>query len=479
MNIQLNHLRSGKSPDLTPLFAGLSQVLQNGAPDCTRLRLTCDWVQYKSNFREPLATRPVLDPYGAPLATREIGVDLRQLNPETVADELKTVIARLYDPEASHPERLYLEDFAATSRSLIWAFNAAYWSYLGHWERTFQRGFAAALPGGSSDGTHPDFIRESVDNFIRLVADLEGRGYLPEELFVLEIGVGSGEGARLWLDEFRERCRAEGRDYYSRVRYLMSDLSMHVLDLARPNMAEHLEQVSFLALDAIDPLKTLSFLRYKVLFIHLTNVYDNLPGDEVARLDSKLYRVEVRAYLPQEAVQQIADSYGLTAGELPLTINRFLRIGPEYFDEVERGVHFWRDVWSSLRLEERYVALEPWDDYGIIPGVRGSQLQNLLTETEGDLRFHLSNAALASFVNTLPLLHPRGIFQVQDIFVTELEQYRGMFRGPGKLDGSIVNWVNGAVLREVARRFGYDVRFMPFAHRARSRSSVLMTQRKE
>ena len=33
------------------------------------------------------------------------------------------------------------------------------------------------------------------------------------------------------------------------------------------------------------------------------------------------------------------------------------------------------------------------------------------------------------------------------------------FHGPGKLDGSIVNWVNGALLREVAERAGYRSAF--------------------
>ena len=34
--------------------------------------------------------------------------------------------------------------------------------------------------------------------------------------------------------------------------------------------------------------------------------------------------------------------------------------------------------------------------------------------------------------------------------------------GQGNLDGSIVNWVNGALLREVAERAGYDLHFAPF-----------------
>ena len=55
--------------------------------------------------------------------------------------------------------------------------------------------------------------------------------------------------------------------------------------------------MSVLALDALNPFQTLSFLRYKILYIHLTNVYDNLPHDELVRRDGRLYVVETRAYL--------------------------------------------------------------------------------------------------------------------------------------------------------------------------------------
>jgi len=92
---------------------------------------------------------------------------------------------------------------------------------------------------------------------------------------------------------------------------------------------------------------------------------------------------------------------------------------------------------------------------------------------------HLSSGALESFLNTLPLLHPRGYLQVQDIFVTDLDQYRLGFYGPGKLDGSLLNWVNGVLLKEVAEKAGYDVHFAPFHYRKGSRTSVLYTTRRE
>ena len=38
---------------------------------------------------------------------------------------------------------------------------------------------------------------------------------------------------------------------------------------------------------------------------------------------------------------------------------------------------------------------------------------------------------------------------------------------------------NGALLREVAERAGYDLHFTPFQHRAATKTSVLYTTRRE
>jgi hypothetical protein len=95
------------------------------------------------------------------------------------------------------------------------------------------------------------------------------------------------------------------------------------------------------------------------------------------------------------------------------------------------------------------------------------------------MRFHLSSGATESFANTIPLLHPRGCLQVSDIFVERLNDYLHGFRGPGKMDGSIVNWVNGALLAEVGRQAGYDVHFAPFKYRKGSKTSILYTTQRE
>jgi hypothetical protein len=112
-------------------------------------------------------------------------------------------------------------------------------------------------------------------------------------------------------------------------------------------------------------------------------------------------------------------------------------------------------------------------------GCNRSSLDDVLAEVPHDIRFHLSRGAAESFVNTAALLHPRGYLQVQDIFVTSIKDYAQGFRGPGKLDGSFVTWVNGAFLHAVGARAGYHVNFAPFTYRKGSKTQILYTKRRD
>jgi hypothetical protein len=347
------------------------------------------------------------------------------------------------------------------------------------WEAASGRTFEQALPSGQSDANHPGAVADAVADFWTLLRDLDKRGSAPPDIFVLEIGVGAGTRAARWLDRFKALDEERGTGYYPRLRFLLGDYSMPTLDRALAAVAHHRGQVSVIGMDALDPLRTLSFLRYKILSIHLTNVYDNLSHDELVRRDGRLHLLETRAYLHAADAARLAAAAGLAVGDVPRTVARLLENGPDLFGERTRGVAFWRDVWSGLRLEERLVALEDVAQIPLPAGLDQSHLEDLLAEAPDDVRFHLSRGAAESFANTVPLLHPRGYLQVQDIFVTAMSEYRQGFRGPGKLDGSVVTWVNGALLKAVGARAGYDVHFAPFRYRPGSRTSILYTTQRD
>jgi hypothetical protein len=177
----------------------------------------------------------------------------------------------------------------------------------------------------------------------------------------------------------------------------------------------------------------------------------------------------------------MCEAFGIPATDFEATLKRLLEVGPRHVhpNDPEKGIAFWRAAWDAIRLEERFIAIQSILDAPMPAGVKPALLETFVGEGVMNQRFHLSSGAVESFLNTISLLHPRGFLQVQDIFVTKLEDYSRMFRGPGKMDGSIVNWVNGALLAEVGAQAGYDVHFAPFLYREGSRTSTLYTTQRE
>jgi hypothetical protein len=459
--------------------APLTLLLEESGLDtetASALRIHLDWLQYKTCFREPVMVRRAVDQHERLLPLSEISIDLRRLDAPRLSEQLAGAVSALRNgtsPGAAPP--LVLDGFRPWRESIIWPFNRLFWQRLGDWEAHARRGFEAALPSGGSDANHPDAVADSVADFWTLLRDMETRGQLPAEVYAMEIGVGSGARARLWLDRFKALDEACGTGYYPKLRFLLGDYSPATLETALEAVGPHAPLSSVIAIDAINPFKTLSFLRFKILFVHLTNVYDNLIFDELARRDGQLFIVEVRPYIDAAASRQIASAAGIPVEQLPGMIKRLLDTGPEALGDHERGMVFWNDVWNAIRLEERLRAIDEGEDAHLPKGVSRSALDDLLAESPQEIRFHLSRGAAESFVNTVPLLHPRGYLQVQDIFVTGMKDYAVGFRGPGKLDGSFVTWVNGAFLRAVGARAGYDVHFAPFRYRKGSKTQILYT----
>ena len=446
--------------------------------DLARLRVVCDWIQYKQNFREPVVSRPVAhtDNTGTDV---EIAFDLRRCTDIDLTAHIKEALSE------EHPG-LPLEPWVPGRDSCIWRFNQLYWQALSHWEVATGREYEQSLPGGESDARNTEAAQELILELFRIWDELNARRALPEELYVLELGVGNGNQARTWLDEFVQLDRRHGRDYYRRLRYLMGDYSPHVLERARQAVAHHSERVSALVVEATRPSITLGFLAGKAFLVYISNVYDNLPTDELACIHGRIYQVQTQACLTDDDADLIAGQFGIERARLVPLIDRLLRIGPELlsesapgqFPDPGRAVDFWRAAWDALRLRERYAPLEGLHSYQVGPSLTGEILRPLI-EADGDIRMHVSNGALSSLVGTLPLLHPFGRVQCHDLFLTGSHQYRTGFYGPGKYDGSVVNWVNGPLLQLVASRRGFGVQFTPFRQRPGSNITTLTAQARD
>jgi hypothetical protein len=481
MILHINHVQPGRAESTSGVVSTLLSLLEQGEIDPNtlgHLNVHIDWIQYKSNFREPVSIRRVVrDDELLPLA--DIAVDLRQIQPETIRPSLSAALNGAGPDALQTPRRVYLESYIPMRESIIWTFNSVFWKYLPIWEQASGKGYEKALPSGHSDGHNIQAIDDSIHEFWDELRQTESRHLLPPEIYILEIGVGTGERARRWLDGFKALDCERGTQYYPKLRFLAGDYSVATLHRVMQSLEGHRQLSSFVEVEAMNPFKALSHLRYKVMLITLSNVYDNLPTDELVLRDGKLFFIEVRAYLSAAEVQRICQTYNIPVEAFDRYVRKLLEEGPESFESLDQGMGFWRELWAAVRLEERLVSAHNLSEAHLPNGMKPSYIEGLIENAPANIRFHLSSGATESFINTIPLLHPRGCLQVQDIFVEKLTDYLHGFRGPGKLDGSIVNWVNGALLEVIGAQSGYDVHFAPFQYRKGSKTSILYTTQRE
>jgi hypothetical protein len=482
VQIQLRCVGRAEPQDLQEILPALAQAADAVDLDHSRLAVVLDWVQYRHNFRAPVMVRPFgREPGSAdegPLA--EIAIDVRRTRDLPREEIVTQVVDRLSKALGIIPdvhECIHLEEWVRPSKSVVWSFNRSYWRHLAAWDETFQKDYASALPGGVSDGTNPAFWAEQVEAFMDTLDRLEEWSELPDEIPVLEFGVGDGQQARVWLDTFAAACAARGRDYLSRVRYIMADYSPHVLQRARLALADYDDRVECLDLDFRNPVLELGHLRGKVLFVHACNLYDNLPTDELMRVGDRAYEPLVRASITPGEVDQIARDHDVAQDEIVAAVQRVLREGPAARGDLSAGVRFWADVWDAVHLEEIYIEVPAPSAMRVAPSA-DVHLDELLDGLPEWTRVHMSTVAVESFAQTLQLLHHEGVLVAQDIFVRDLGQYAA-YRGPGKLEGSILNWLNGPIFQLVGERGGFRVDVEPFTHRERSNTIVLTARHRD
>ncbi|MGH3921531.1 MAG: hypothetical protein ACRDTT_01420, partial [Pseudonocardiaceae bacterium] len=141
----IGRLRGAKPVDLTAALGPVIDALAQDSVDLSRVRVVCDWVQYRSNFRDIVDLRQILaDDEGgkagdgggantvpAPLSAAwahdemEVAIDVRRCGDVALGELTGELIRGRF--AATDPSRLYLEPWLATRRSVIWEFNTLYW----------------------------------------------------------------------------------------------------------------------------------------------------------------------------------------------------------------------------------------------------------------------------------------------------------------------------------------------------------------
>ena len=247
--------KSANVAELTGKITGsLAACLDTNDTAADAVRIHLDWVQYKTSFRDPVMVRRSVDRDERPMPLTELSIDLRQANTPCLPEHLSSALGAIRTgANVSDEPPVLLDGFRPWRDSIIWPFNRLFWERLSAWEQHANRGFEAALPSGGSDANHPEAVGDSAADFCTLLRDLEVRGQLPAEIYAMEIGVGSGARARLWLDTFKSLDDALGTGFYPRLRFLLGDYSPATLETALAAVGPHAPLCSVIAIDATNP----------------------------------------------------------------------------------------------------------------------------------------------------------------------------------------------------------------------------------
>jgi tetratricopeptide (TPR) repeat protein len=334
-------------------------------------------------------------------------------------------------PEAvlskSQANREVIQDFVPLAESLEWELGQQYLR---------ERGNKAFISDASpvpfvinNDGT---LSRNAAEVFYASLVEAEKTAPLESEIFVLELGIGVGLFARYFLDNFRDLCLKNKKDYYDRLCYIAADRSRRMLlDVLRHGvLANHPGRYRVRQVDAMEPERLLQDLMFRgqpdkpLRAVFLNYLLDCLPaavleldGETVKQLcvrtcvarniklehhtDMTVDALKERAKSDDHlAKQELLEVYGLFASEYdyrPVDVNS-LPLGPFALDYgrrlTKRVLHSYGAIQSLEKL------LEMVNDQGIILVNDYGQ-----TQTTRDDEIEHQRFSLATFVGVnFPML---------------------------------------------------------------------------
>jgi tetratricopeptide (TPR) repeat protein len=327
----------------------------------------------------------------------------------------------------SQANREVIQDFVPLAESLEWELGQQYLR---------ERGNKAFISDASpvpfvinNDGT---LSRNAAEVFYASLVEAEKTLPLEDEIFVLELGIGVGLFARYFLDNFRDLCLKNKKDYYDRLCYIAADRSRRMLlDVLRHGvLANHPGRYRVRQVDAMEPEQLLRDLMFRgqpdkpLRAVFLNYLLDCLPAAVLELEGEKVKQLCVRTCVARNikleqhtdmtvdalkeraksddplAKQELLEVYGLFASEYdyrPVDVNS-LPLGPfalEYGRRLtKRVLHSYGAIQSLEKL------LEMVNEQGIILVNDYGQ-----TQTTRDDEIEHQRFSLATFVGVnFPML---------------------------------------------------------------------------
>jgi tetratricopeptide (TPR) repeat protein len=195
---------------------------------------------------------------------------------------------------------LVLHEFCPIWQSLPWLRSQRYWARAG--VEVFTSGEVPYVI--TNDGEQS---RKALEVYLTSLRDAEKRGRREPISYVLELGAGSGLFAKLFLDQLRDRSKADGTDHYQRTHYLVCDSSPGLLDDTRKSgvLADHEDHVERIDLPSKDVRAALTRTAPRAVdairAVHANYVLDSFPFTILSTHEGSLFELRIRTRLRADA----------------------------------------------------------------------------------------------------------------------------------------------------------------------------------
>ena len=326
--------------------------------------------------------------------------------------------------------------------------------------------------GGSPD-SDPTRAREHARRFCAQArsANAAGRGAPARPFVYLDVGVANTGYADTMIRRLASARQAAD--------YVVADYSRSALQRARKRLGDRRGTVSVryvhFDVQAPDPPTDLAACGGRILAVHLTNLLDNLPGDELFQVGGRHYLLHTCLYLPADSLAGLAERHRLDrerladdlSGMAAGSVDGFLAAYRGRFAARRSGADgerawylFWQDLFGNpddpgggLKLRERLMEVANPARADAWPAPAGALPEAVLAPA-ADRRIPLSDRAIAACLRLMRLLHPRGLLEITDLLIRDRSGAApyASYHGPVKYDGSSVSWINGGLLALTVRR---------------------------
>jgi tetratricopeptide (TPR) repeat protein len=304
---------------------------------------------------------------------------------------------------SARSDRPVVQDYRPLPESIEWELGQRYLRERG--SKAFLHDASPVPYAVNNDGT---LSLRAARVLFQSLLEAEERGDLEEEVFVLELGVGVGLFARLFLDAFRALCRERGKDYYERLCYVAGDYAGRMLlDACRHGtFANHPGRYALRVVDALDPEAGLRHGippgqapgRFRAVFLNY--LLDCLPATVLKVSDGDVQQLCVRTCLARGV--DPAELAGLDPDDLP---HKMASDDPDDRRELLAAFPLFASAYDFRPVD---LAGVPLGDFAI----------RFARSTGAGQVLH-SHGAIQCLERLLGLLHPRGFILLNDYGQTE------------------------------------------------------------